>query len=41
MIAYNYAVMPLTVFDMKGLSGPRREHIEAAVVARGRQERAV
>ena len=29
--------MPLTVFDIKGVSGIRREHIEAAVVAGGRR----
>jgi hypothetical protein len=29
--------MPLTVFDIKGLPGHRRERIEAAVVAGGRQ----
>ena len=28
--------MPLTVFDIKGISGNRREHIEAAVVSGGR-----
>jgi hypothetical protein len=28
--------MPLTVFDMKGVPGPRRERIEAAVVAGGK-----
>ena len=28
--------MPLTVFDIKGLPGHRRERIEAAVVAGGR-----
>ena len=29
--------MPLTVFDIKGLPGHRRERIEAAVVAGGKQ----
>jgi hypothetical protein len=29
--------MPLTVFDIKGVPGARRERIEAAVVAGGRQ----
>jgi hypothetical protein len=29
--------MPLTVFDVKGVPGNRRERIEAAVVAGGRQ----
>ena len=29
--------MPLTVFDTKGVPGTRREHIEATVVAGGRQ----
>ena len=29
--------MPLSVFDIKGVSGIRREHIEAAVVAGGRR----
>ena len=29
--------MPLTVFDIKGIGGSRRERIEAAVVAGGRQ----
>ncbi len=29
--------MPLTVFDVKGISATRRERIEAAVVAGGRQ----
>ena len=28
--------MPLTVFDMKGVPGQRRERIEAAVVAGGK-----
>jgi hypothetical protein len=28
--------MPLTVFDIKGIPGSRRERIEAAVVAGGR-----
>jgi hypothetical protein len=28
--------MPLTVFDIKGIPGNRREHIEAAVVSGGR-----
>jgi hypothetical protein len=28
--------MPLTVFDIKGVPGTRRERIEAAVVAGGR-----
>jgi hypothetical protein len=28
--------MPLTVFDVKGIQGNRRERIEAAVVAGGR-----
>jgi hypothetical protein len=30
------SLMPLTVFDMKGIPGHRRERIEAAVVAGGR-----
>ena len=29
--------MPLTVFDIKGVPGHRRERIEAAVVAGGKQ----
>jgi hypothetical protein len=29
--------MPITVFDMRGIPGHRRERIEAAVVAGGRQ----
>ena len=29
--------MPLTVFDIKGVPGTRRERIEAAVVAGGRR----
>jgi hypothetical protein len=29
--------MPLTVFDIKGVPGNRRERIEAAVIAGGRQ----
>jgi hypothetical protein len=29
--------MPLTVFDMKGIPGNRRERIEAAVVAGGKR----
>ena len=29
--------MPLTVFDVKGVPGHRRERIEAAVVAGGKQ----
>jgi hypothetical protein len=29
--------MPLTVFDIKGISGHRRERIEAAVVAGGKR----
>ena len=28
--------MPVTVFDIKGIPGPRREHIEAAVVLAGK-----
>jgi hypothetical protein len=28
--------MPLTVFDIKGIPGNRRERIEAAVIAGGR-----
>jgi hypothetical protein len=31
--------MPLTVFQIKGLSGNRRERIEAAVVAGGKHAR--
>jgi hypothetical protein len=31
--------MPLTVFSVKGLAGHRRERIEAAVVAGGKQVR--
>ena len=31
--------MPLTVFDIKGVPGNRRERIEAAVVAGGRYAR--
>jgi hypothetical protein len=31
--------MPLTVFDIKGVPGTRRERIEAAVVAGGRHAR--
>jgi hypothetical protein len=31
--------MPLTVFDIKGLPGSRRERIEAAIVAGGRHAR--
>ena len=31
--------MPLTVFDIKGVPGNRRERIEAAVVAGGRYTR--
>src|ERR1035441_9595073 len=31
--------MPLTVFDIKGVPGDRRERIEAAVVAGGRHAR--
>jgi hypothetical protein len=31
--------MPLTVFDIKGVPGNRRERIEAAVVAGGRHAR--
>jgi hypothetical protein len=31
--------MPLTIFSIKGLSGNRREHIEAAVVAGGKHAR--
>lgn len=31
-----YPRMPLTVFDIKGVPGTRRERIEAAVVAGGR-----
>jgi len=31
--------MPLTVFDIKGVPGSRREWIEAAVVAGGRHAR--
>ena len=31
--------MPLTVFDIKGVPGKRRERIEAAVVAGGRHAR--
>jgi hypothetical protein len=36
MVAYNYAHMPLTVFDIKGVPGTRRERIEAAVVTGGK-----
>jgi hypothetical protein len=32
--------MPLTVFDIKGLPGHRREHIGAAVVAGGKHAKA-
>jgi len=32
--------MPVTVFDIKGLPGHRREHIEAAVVAGGKHTKA-
>jgi hypothetical protein len=31
--------MPVTVFDVKGVPGHRREHIEAAVVAGGQHAR--
>lgn len=31
--------MPITVFDIKGVPGTRRERIEAAVVAGGRNAR--
>ena len=31
--------MPLTVFDVKGIPGNRRERIEAAVVAAGKHTR--
>ena len=31
--------MPITVFDIKGIPGTRRERIEAAVVAGGRSAR--
>jgi hypothetical protein len=31
--------MPLTVFDIKGVPGSRRERIEAAVVGGGKQAR--
>ena len=31
--------MPITVFDIKGVPGTRRERIEAAVVAGGRHAR--
>jgi hypothetical protein len=31
--------MPITVFDIKGVAGNRRERIEAAVVAGGKQAR--
>ena len=34
-----YPVMPLTVFDIKGVPGTRHERIEAAVVAGGRHAR--
>jgi hypothetical protein len=33
---YNRWLMPLTVFDIKGVPGHRRERIEAAVVAGGK-----
>jgi hypothetical protein len=36
MIVYNYAEMPITVFDIKGVPGHRRERIETAVVAGGK-----
>jgi hypothetical protein len=32
--------MPLTVFDIKGIPGHRRERIEAAVVALGKHTKA-
>ncbi len=32
--------MPLTVFDIKGVPGHRRERIEAAVVAGGKYTKA-
>jgi hypothetical protein len=33
--------MPLTVFDIKGIPGHRRERIEAAVVAGGKHTKAL
>jgi hypothetical protein len=35
-----FSCMPLTVFDIKGLPGHRRERIEAAVVAGGKHTKA-
>ncbi|MFY9727686.1 MAG: hypothetical protein WB579_06505 [Bryobacteraceae bacterium] len=32
--------MPITVFDLKGIPGHRRERIEAAVVAGGKHTKA-
>ena len=36
MIVYNNAGMPITVFDIKGVPGQRRERIETAVVTGGK-----
>jgi hypothetical protein len=37
MLIANNVLMPLTVFDVKGMPGHRRERIEAAVVADGKK----
>jgi hypothetical protein len=39
MIGTIIIAMPLTVFDIKGVPGHRRERIEAAVIAGGRHVR--
>ena len=39
-MTYNCGLMPLTVFDIKGIPGHRRERIEAAVISGGKHVRA-